>query len=81
MNGKELAEKSAPAGAAVLIAGMTSARPPATVLTPTTALKRKNAKLAREGQSWQEMWEANRVEMSYILWGVATPRRGLREAF
>jgi hypothetical protein len=36
--------------------------------------------LAREGKSRQGMWEANRVGIGYPLWGVATPRRGLREA-
>jgi hypothetical protein len=59
MDDKELAEKSAPVRAVVPVAGKSFTRPPVTVLTLATALKKKKAKLAREGQSRQGMLEAN----------------------
>jgi hypothetical protein len=77
---KELAKNSAPVGAAILVAEKVSGRPPTVILAPTSALKKKEAKLAREEQSRQGMWEANTVGVSYLLRGVATPYRGLHEA-
>jgi hypothetical protein len=65
MDGKKVAEKSAPVGMAVLVAGTASAFPRETILAPTSALKKDKAKLAREGQSWQGMWEANKVGINY----------------
>jgi hypothetical protein len=77
---KELAKNSAPIGAAILVAEKVSRRPPTVILAPTSALKKKEAKLAREEQSRQGMWEANIVGVSYLLRGVMTPCRGLHEA-
>jgi hypothetical protein len=75
-----MAKKSAPVEAAVLLAGKVSPCPLAFILAPASAPKRKKAKLAREGQSRQGMWEASRVGVSYPLRGVATPHWGLHEA-